>query len=334
MANSPAAPITVIVPTHDHPHTLPFAVRSCLDQNDAPDVRVVVICDGVSDQTRDVMNDLRTDLPEVEFVDMPKSQSRGEEARDLVIRECQSRFIGYLGDDDLLLADHFHIMCEAVRGREFANPQPVFVRDGGLHHVPCDLSQRDFVDWHLQPVRRNSVSLTGVLHTRESYLSLSHGWRPTPSGRWSDHYMWEQFFCRPEFAGATAPVSTTIKLETSIARNGTAEQQIDEIEHWWAASRSNGFRTTWNAQVEQAIRATAVERELLIARVQQRQLLAEQRVDTLSDQVADLRRQLVDLASEHHQRNLAYLATSQDLVDLRESKTWRLAQRFRKMRRF
>lgn len=333
MATSSGAPITVIVPTHDHPHTLSFAVRSCLDQVEAPDVHVVIIGDGVSDETRDVASDLRSEFSEVTFVDAPKSSSRGEEVRDSVIRASQSPYIGYLGDDDLLLTDHFCILLETVRGRDFANPQPIFVRDGGLHHVPCDLSRRDFVDWHLQPVRRNSVSLTGVLHTRESYLSLSHGWRPTPNGRWSDHYMWEQFFSDPEFSGGTAPVATTIKLETSVARSGTPEQQTSEILRWWSASRAPGFRESWNAQVEQAIRSTAVERELLIARVQQRQLLAEQRVDALSDQVTDLRRQLIDLASEHHERNLEYLATSRDLIDLRESKTWRLAQRLRKMRR-
>ena len=60
--SAPAAPIAVIVPTHDHAATLPFSIGSITAQTVA-DLDIVIIGDGVGDDTRDAVADLRRDDP-------------------------------------------------------------------------------------------------------------------------------------------------------------------------------------------------------------------------------------------------------------------------------
>lgn len=211
--------VTVIVPTHRHPETLDLAVASVLAQT-VTALDVVVIGDGVADDTRDVMQLLERD-PRVRFLDEPKSPSRAELARHRVLSAARAPYVCYLGDDDLMLADHVQSMLALLETADFAHPMPMFVDGcGRLQAHPTDLALPDCVAWHLHP-RRNAISLSGAAHRLDAYRRLPRGWEEAPAGRWSDHFMWEQWFRTPGLRYATGDRLTVLKFDASV-RSGMA----------------------------------------------------------------------------------------------------------------
>lgn len=256
----------LIIPTHAHPLCLPLAIESAQNQSVA-DIDIVVIGDGVSDDTRDVMSPILAGDARVRFLDLPKAIRHGEEYRDAVIRQSSAAVVSYLGDDDLLFPSHIETMRECVAGVDFANPLPIFIRqEGTLVYYPTDLANPKSIAWHLDPrIRRNSVSLTGVTHTRESYLRLPHGWRPAPKDRWADHYMWDQYFQLDGFTARTSSLATTLKFEQSAREDMTAVARASELRAVVDMMSEPGFTERWNAGVAERIRLTAIEQLLRIA---------------------------------------------------------------------
>ena len=204
--------VTVIVPTHDHATTIEYSIRSVLEQT-VPDLAVVVIGDGVGDDTRDVVHSIQGEDSRVSFLDRPKAPRHGEILRHEVLQSVTSPFIAYHGDDDLLLPNHLETMIALLADADFAHPLPILVEaSGDLVHLPTDLSMEECRAWHVASPPRNAVSLTGVAHTLESYRRLPHGWRTTPPGQWTDHYMWQQFLGIPDLTAVTSRKATAVKL--------------------------------------------------------------------------------------------------------------------------
>lgn len=252
--SAPAAPIAVIVPTHDHAATLPFSIGSITAQTVA-DLDIVIIGDGVGDDTRDAVADLRRDDPRIRFVDRPKSGRTGEPARNQVLAALESPLVAYHGDDDLMFDDHLQAMVELIGGRDFAHPLPVYVEPGDrvrLGHF--DVSQRRWRDSIYPPVSRNVVSLTGVMHTLESYRRLPFGWRASPPGMRTDQYMWQQYFALPGFMGVTGSRATTVKLAGVLRGDQSQAQRQVEIERWGRLVADPAFRPAWDREVDRHMR--------------------------------------------------------------------------------
>jgi glycosyltransferase involved in cell wall biosynthesis len=248
----------VVLPTHDHPTTIAYAAASALAQ-EVEDLRLVVIGDGVAEETRDVVADLCRGDARVSFVDRPKAPSRNEAARHEVVSASAARFVTYLGDDDLFLPDHLGTMQELLAAHDFAHPAPVFVLPSGeMEALPTDLADSRCVRWHLHP-GRNAVSLTGAAHTGDLYRRLPFGWRPAPPGRCSDHYMWEQVFTVADVRLATAVRATTVKLAADKRVGVDGADRAEEIRWWSLRITSPGFRAQWDADVADAVRRAAVE---------------------------------------------------------------------------
>lgn len=256
MVTGPSA--MVVVPTHDHASTLPLAVRSALEQT-VPDLDVVVIGDGVGDDTRAAVADLCRADRRVRFVDRPKSMGRNEAARHEIVGAATAPIVTYLGDDDLFLPHHVETMAALLADHDFAHPFPIFIgSDGHLIARPTDLSDPRCVAWHLHP-RRNAISLTGAAHTTALYQRLPAGWRPAPPARWSDHYMWEQIFCVPDVRLVTSRLATTIKPPASMRVALSAEQRRSELARWWDRMHEPGFAAWWDDAVDSAVRRVAVD---------------------------------------------------------------------------
>ncbi len=256
----------VVVPTHDHPETLDLAVESALGQT-VGDLEVVIIGDGVGDHTRSVAAGLCRRDRRVRFVDRPKSPGRNEEARHEIVATTPAPVVTYLGDDDLLLADHVELMVALLADHDFAHPYPAFLdAEGGVSVWPTDLGDPACVAWHLRP-GHNVVSLTGAAHTRALYDRLPHGWRPAPPGVPSDHHMWQQIFALPGVRLVTAPRSTTLKFPAAMRRGWSRERTRATALDLAARIRRPAFRAEWDAQVSAAVRraAAVVHRELSVA---------------------------------------------------------------------
>lgn len=323
----------LIIPTHDHPETLALAVQSAQNQSEH-DLGIVVIGDGVTDDSRDALAPIMKSDDRVSFLDRPKAVRHGEEYRDEVIRASEAATIAYLGDDDLLFPDHIETLSELLTGVDFVNSLPIFIkRDGTLTHLVSDLSIPESVMWHLDPEdRRNTVSLTGVMHTKRSYLDLPFGWRPAPAGRWTDHYMWEQFFSMPNFTARTSTRATTAKFGHNEREAMTGIQRGLEVKEFSQHMSTPGFVDRWNARVRECERQTiarlALEETSLIASLAS----AIQRGEQLSSEIDTARRESDRLQAAlalSDERAAEIAATVEAMV---KSRSWKITAPLRKLR--
>jgi hypothetical protein len=231
---SDRAPVAaILVPTHDHAATLDLAVHSALEQTVA-EIEVVVIGDGVGDDTREVAAGLTREDPRVRFLDLPKGPRHGEVHRGRVVDETSAEVVCYLSDDDLLLPGHVESMVDLLADADLAHSQNGrFDLDGSWRPYLADLSVPRFREWELRP-GRNAVSLSGAAHTVAAYRRLPYGWRTTPPGHWTDHYMWQQFLAEPWVRAVTATRVTVVQFpshESGRAERSGAERRA-ELEEW------------------------------------------------------------------------------------------------------
>lgn len=253
------APVAVVIPTHNHPETLSLAVASALQQTFS-DLSLVLLGDGVDDDTRTIAREWEAADERVEFLDLPKGARHGEEHRHQLLIDSRCDIVSYCGDDDLLLADHIETMVALLEGRDFVNPLPIVVRDGDeLVHLPCDLGDPKMLRWMVES-GHNAVSLTGVTHTLDSYRRLPHGWRVTPQGVPTDQYMWQQYLAMPGIRAATGARATTVKLQDGAEQDPMRRRAWSRM--WWDRMGRRGFRSQWDVRVDAAVRAAAVRMQL------------------------------------------------------------------------
>jgi glycosyltransferase involved in cell wall biosynthesis len=260
----------VIVPTHDHASTLDIALMSVLDQT-VRSLEVVVIGDGVGNDTRSVLRPFLSD-GRVRFIDRPKSPSRAEETRHGAIEGSRARFVAYLGDDDLMLADHLETMVALLEQADFAHPSPLMVLpDGTLSAHPIDLGRPEWRRWQLRP-ENNAISPTGVVHRRDAYMRLAQGWCAPPPGRWSDHYMWEQWFGDPSCRFVTGRRLTALKLPSWERATMSPQERRAELADWRARSGGPGFEAELTRLASDAWRRWAIQARLDLSDLEARLL--------------------------------------------------------------
>lgn len=256
--------LTVILPTHNHPSTLEFSIRSILQQS-FRNFHLVVIGDGVKEETRTVVKGFMEMDNRIVFLDVPKSIRHGEAWRDKVIRDSFSEYIAYHGDDDLMLPDHLETLLSEIEGSNFIHSLPIKVgKEGDLNLFPTDISIQEYLDWYLSDQVHTSFSLTGVVHSRELYMSLPIGWEEAPIGIPSDLFMWKKFFASAGFEGKSSTASTTIKLDASIRVGMSDAERRAEIEFWWNKTQEAKFQITWRQLTQQTAHNVAARQFLRI----------------------------------------------------------------------
>lgn len=248
------APVVVVVPTHAHPLTLPYSIRSVSRQT-ITDIDILIVGDGVGDDTRDVVTELMSGDDRIRFVDAPKSGRTGEPTRHRVLSEVNSGIVAYHGDDDLMFDDHLATMLALLEDRDFVHTLPIFVdSSGGLMYGHFDASKSWWRGSVGPPISRNVISLTGSVHTMESYRRLPRGWHTTPPGIKTDHYMWQQFFALPGIRAATSTKATTVKLHSPMRVGASDAARSEEIARWFSQVSDPGFRREWDQRVAIALK--------------------------------------------------------------------------------
>jgi hypothetical protein len=323
--------VTVIVPTHNHPETLDLALHSVLHQT-VDSLDVVVIGDGVTDDTRDVMAGLQD--RRLRFLDEPKTSSRAETVRHRILEQASSPYVCYLGDDDLMLSGHVGCMTEVLQTVDFTHPLPLYLdADGTFAAHPTDLSNPECRRWHLHP-DHNAVSLSGVAHRLDAYRRLPVGWRPPPAGWHSDHYMWDQWFRTPGLTFATAPQLTLLKFEGSVRAGWSPERRRAELIKWSTRTTGADFpawllRKVLAALVDSSSSYRLRYSDMLeVARSEQASReLVQSALESTTDHVHDLERIVAEKDARLEQQD-AHLEQLHALVhDMRNSRTWRLHDR-------
>jgi len=244
----------IVVPTHDHPATLDLAVHSALEQTVA-EIEVIVVGDGVGDDTREVVAGLAGEDPRVRFLDFPKGPHHGEIYRGRAVAATSAEIVCYLCDDDLLLPEHVEGMAELLAEADLAHSQNGHLDTSGCwHHYFADLSSPFCRAWIQQP-GCNVVSLTGTAHTVAAYERLPYGWRTTPPGEWADHYMWQQFLAEPWVRAITATRVTALQFPSHLDdREGWApEARRGELEAWRSSLATPEGRAGFEEEVRRAI---------------------------------------------------------------------------------
>jgi glycosyltransferase involved in cell wall biosynthesis len=311
--------LQLIIPTHNHPETLKWSIKSAQEQT-VSSVRIVVIGDGVNDDSRDVIEEILKEDSRIHFIDKRKATRHGEEYRDDAIRQFDEPLIAYLGDDDLLFSNHLELLIESIGGCNFINSFPVIIGSAGsIYTIPAQISDKRFIDWHLNDEKRNSISLTGVMHTREIYLKLPVGWSPAPKSDYSDHYMWKKFFAHPDFLGITSKFATTAKFASSLRVHMSAIERELEISNFWEEMKDHNFQHKWNSKVSDSVLHSAYEFQLGYTDISKRFKDAQWNLDEKDSQISILVNNLDD------SRNELELQLHQ-LKQISNSWSWRLMQ--------
>lgn len=95
---------SVIIPTFNRAHFLKNAVRSVVEQ-DYPDIEIIIVDDRSTDNTVQVVNDLKKEYPSVVY--RPSDRSQGPSgARNAGLAVATGEYVSFLDSDDVWLKDH------------------------------------------------------------------------------------------------------------------------------------------------------------------------------------------------------------------------------------
>ncbi len=80
--------------------------------------------------------------------------------------------------------------------------------------------------------RESYLSLTGLAHTTESYRRLPRGWTTTPSGYFTDQWMYLAFLGEPWVRAATTARGTALRFPSVLRREWSDQERLDELRNW------------------------------------------------------------------------------------------------------
>ncbi len=246
------AAATVILPTTgDRGPLLRRSVASVLRQT-VTDLELFVVGDGVSPETRAVVEELVAADPRVRFVDEPKHQRRGEPYRHRILtEEASGTIVAYLCDRDLWLPTHLEELARCLDDADFGHTLRFRVEDGDVFSFThtADLSGPDRVRRDQLP-RLLPLSFAG--HTLDAYRRLPHGWRATPPDQQTDRFMWDQFLDQPWVRTAASPMPTALSFKRGDHPGLSTPERLVLLERWWP-------------RIADADGAAAVQRDVLLA---------------------------------------------------------------------
>lgn len=249
----PAA--TVLIPTHDHAETLPYAVASVQRQSHQ-DFELIIVGDGVADATRAVVASLAAEDRRIRFFDFPKGPRKGERHRHEALASAGGRIVAYLGDDDLWMPNHLATVSALLSDADFGHTLHVGIDGAGeLFGLVANLQDPAYRQRMLaEPYNR--FDFTFGAHTLAAYRRLPRGWdAPSPDCPWSDLFLWRQFLAEPWCRARSAMIPTGICTQTHQRPHLTNRERAEELARLTAEMSAPDFRETlWRKIVESLVR--------------------------------------------------------------------------------
>ncbi len=252
MSAGPALVATVLVPTTgNRGPLLPYSVGSILAQS-IRDIEVFIMGDGVTDATRAVVAGLMHSDPRIRFFDHPKHPRRGEPYRHAALAEARGRIVCYLCDRDLMLPNHVEAMSRLLADADFGHTLRFGIAPEGGFSFSATLDIDDPRDRNEAVLASPQIPLSCGGHTLAMYRRLPHGWRTTPPGRFTDHYMWQQFLAEPDCRTATSTSPTILYFKRGDHPGLSVEQRLPELALWHAKLDQPGWLEAFSEQVKDA----------------------------------------------------------------------------------
>jgi len=198
--------VTVVMPTYNRAALLPNAIRSALNQTVAHLCDIVVVDDGSTDDTREVVASFGS---RIHYLYQPNAGLAA--ARNTAIRASRNEFVAFLDDDDEWEPDKTERQLDAFRrwpeallvagrataryadGRTKPHPLPPIPLDQQTDFAPR-LFENNFLCVPMVLVRRRCLERAG-LHRAELR-------------RRQDYHMWVRLACLGPCVYLDAPVAT------------------------------------------------------------------------------------------------------------------------------
>lgn len=150
--------VSTIIPTFNHEDSLPFAIRSALDQTH-PLHEVIVVDDGSNDATEDVVKGFFNKKLRYVYQDNQGLPS----ARNAGIVASRGQYLNFLDADDLLFPQAIELLLLAAKAQqaEFVAGLAIVTNIGG-QHAPGTLGAKTVFD-PIDLLRRNPFHVGSVL---------------------------------------------------------------------------------------------------------------------------------------------------------------------------
>ncbi len=233
------AKVIVLIPTFDHGPTLLPAIHSALHQTES-DLEVHIIGDGAPASTDALMSTLIETDSRVHYHPHPKSPRTGEPYRHSLLSRVDCDFVAYLSDDDIWAPNHVERLIEPlIRGVDFAATLTLLLGAESPQLMRVDLAQPSDRALLLGDVNRITLSAAG--HRLDSYLRLPFGWRTTPVGQWTDHWMWKQWLGEPWVTAESIWALTAVHIPRQFRANDTNEDMAAKSWEWWGRVSHTGW---------------------------------------------------------------------------------------------
>jgi glycosyltransferase involved in cell wall biosynthesis len=227
--------ITILLPTHNRPDVLAFAVRSVLWQTEA-DFELLIVGDGCSDATRRVVAGFADQR--IRFFDLPKAPLSGYANRNIALRQARGRFVAYAQDDDLWFPDHLARLVSAMEAMDAAwsYSRPLWcTADGLLLPFAIDLGLADELQHFM--TKANHIPSCCVMHSR-AMLERVQYW-PEDVARAGDWICWRRMIATADRPPLYCPTVTAIHFRAAWKRSDLPEvERLAEIARgavWWPA---------------------------------------------------------------------------------------------------
>lgn len=114
MNDHAAARLAVIIPAYNAESYIERALRSVLGQS-CRDIRVVVINDGSTDSTADILAALSAEDGRLSFLTVPNAGPAAARNRALELLDHQTEYVMFMDADDELLPDAVEYALEGAR---------------------------------------------------------------------------------------------------------------------------------------------------------------------------------------------------------------------------
>jgi peptidoglycan/LPS O-acetylase OafA/YrhL len=184
---APVPPVSVVIPTYNRATWLPGAIDSVLDQ-DYPDLELLVVDDGSTDETPAVLAGYGERHPEERFRIIRQENAGQAEALNRGNAVARGELIAYLGDDDALAPE----AISRLAGELIARPDAAVAYPGYWM-----IGEAGVVEDTVLPIEYSPVAALCLHDTiigpgglaRRSALESTGGW--DPSLRWlGDLILW------------------------------------------------------------------------------------------------------------------------------------------------